>query len=85
MTYEFLKITPYSSDEAIGWEDCDLVDWFSATRRSLRRQFARELKMRGVDVSSGAYRFDSYGEFDEHMELVEVATDLPLWAAVCGE
>ena len=85
MTYEFLKITPYSSDEAIGWEDCDLVDWFSATRRSLRRQFARELKKLGVDVSSGAYRFDSYGEFDEHMELVEVATDLPLWAAVCGE
>ena len=84
MTYELFKITPYSSDETIGWDDCNFVDWFSATRRSLRRQFARELEKRGDDVSSGACKFETYGEFNEHMELVEVATDLPLWAVVCG-
>ena len=42
------------------------------------------LKKFGVDVSSGAYRFDSYGQDNEHMELVEAASDLPLWAAVCA-
>ena len=84
MTYELFKITPYSSDETIGWDDCNFVDWFSATRRSLRRQFARELKMRGVDVSGGAYKFKSYGRNDENIELVDVETNEPLWAAVCA-
>ena len=84
MPYELLKITPYSSNGNIGWEDFDFVDWFSATRCSLLRQFARELKKRGVDVSCGAYKFESYGEFNEHMELVEAETDLPIWAAVCA-
>lgn len=84
MTYELLKITPYSSDETIGWEDCDVVDLFSATRRSLRRHFARELKKVGVDVSGGTYKFECYGQNNEHMELVEATTGLPLWAAVCS-
>ena len=84
MSYELLKITPYSSDDTIGWEDFDFVDWFSATRRSLRRQFERELKMRGVDVSGGAYKFESYGRNDENIELVDVETGEPLWAAVCA-
>ena len=84
MLYELLKIVPYSTDVNIGWNDADRISEFSATRRFLRRQFARELKKRGVDVSCGAYKFESYGEFNENMELVEAATDLPLWAAVCA-
>ena len=84
MLYELLKVTSYSCDGNIGWDDADCVEVFSATRRSLRRQFARELNKRGVDVSCGAYKFESYGEFNEHIELVEIATDLPIWAAVCG-
>ena len=83
MPYKLLKIAPYSSNGNIGWEDAENVSAFMATRHSLRRQFARELKMRGVDVSCGAYKFESYGEFNEHIELVEVATDLPIWAAIC--
>ena len=82
--YELLKITSYSSISNIGWDDNNSVSEFWATRHSLRRQFARELKKRGVDVSCGAYKFESYGEFNGHMELVEAETDLPIWAAVCA-
>ena len=84
MPYELLKIAPYSSNGNIGWEDAENVSAFMATRRSLRRQFARELKMRGVDVSGGAYKFESYGRNDENIELVDVETGEPLWAAVCA-
>ena len=85
MTYELLKIAPYSCNRNIGWEDCNLIDWFSATKRSLRWQFARKLKKLGVDISGGVYKFVPYGEYNEHMELVKVATDIPLWAAVCAK
>ena len=40
MPYELLKITPYSSNGNIGWNDSDRISEFSATRRSLRRRFA---------------------------------------------
>ena len=40
MPYELLKITPYSSNGNIGWEDAENVSAFMATRRSLRRRFA---------------------------------------------
>jgi hypothetical protein len=37
MTYELLKIIPYSDAEGnIGWEDFDFVDEFSATRQFVR-------------------------------------------------
>ena len=84
MPYELLKITPYSSNGNIGWNDTDHISEFSATRRSLRRKFARELNKRGVDVSCGAYKFDSYGRNDENIELVDIETSEPLWAAVCA-
>ena len=83
MPYELLKIAPYSSNGNIGWEDAENVSAFMATRRSLRRKFARELNKRGVDVSCGAYKFDSYGRNDENIELVDIETSEPLWAAVC--
>ena len=62
MTYELLKIIPYSDAEGnIGWEDFDFVDEFSATRQSLRRRFADELKKRGVCISRREHKFEFYG------------------------
>lgn len=84
MTYELLKITPYSDAEGnIGWEDFDFVDEFSATRQSLRRRFADELKKRGVCISRREHKFEFYGVNNENIELVDSKTDLPLFAAVC--
>ena len=83
MTYELLNIIPYSDAEGnIGWEDFDSIDEFSATRQSLRRRFADELKKRGVCISRREHKFEFYGENNENIELVDSETGLPLFAAV---
>jgi hypothetical protein len=83
MTYELLKIKPFSdADGNVGWEDFDSIDEFAATPQSLRRWFAVELKKRGVCISRREHKFEFYGENNENIELVDSETDLPLFAAV---
>ena len=83
MTYELLKIIPYSDAGGnIGWEDFDSIDEFSAARQSLRRRFADELKKRGVFISLREHKFEFYGENNENIELVDSKTGWPLFAAV---
>lgn len=83
MRYELIKIIPSSDFKGnVGWEEFGFIDEFSATRQSLRRRFAVELKKRGVCISRCENKFEFYEENNENIELVDSETDLSLFAAV---